>query len=119
MWIVAIVGFVVLLLAVIALLVAWWGAAGRVTTSSVASGEVVVIPVDDRGRRAVDALGEPAARVLLDVLTRPAAERAALIGRLYARDDARWLAEVLMDLEGEDGEPARLQLADAVREALG
>jgi hypothetical protein len=63
---------------------------------------------DHDGRPVVDALGEPAARELLDVITRPDADRAALIGRLYARDDARWLAELLMDLQGEDGEPTRL-----------
>lgn len=43
------------------------------------------------------------------------ADRAALIGRLYARPDAEWLAELLMDLEGEDGEPVRLQLAESLR----
>jgi hypothetical protein len=32
------------------------------------------------------------------------ADRAALIDRLHARDDAAWLAELLMDLEGEEGE---------------
>jgi hypothetical protein len=37
---------------------------------------------------------------------------------LHARADGEWLAELLMDLEGEDGEPARLQLADALRSAL-
>lgn len=47
------------------------------------------------------------------------ADRAALIGRLCARDDARWLAEVLIDLEGEEGEPARLGLADSLRQTLG
>jgi hypothetical protein len=31
------------------------------------------------------------------------AERAATIARLHARDDAVWLAELLMDLEGEEG----------------
>jgi hypothetical protein len=29
------------------------------------------------------------------------------------------LAEVLMDLEGEDGEPARLRLAESLRQELG
>lgn len=64
-----------------------------------------------------DVLGEPAARELLDAIPDP--DRAVLIGRLHARDDARWLAEVLMDLEGEEGEPARLQLADSLTRALG
>jgi len=63
--------------------------------------------VDDTGHRVVEALGEPAARELLDAITRSDADRAALIGRLYARADAEWLAELLMDLEGEEGEPAR------------
>jgi hypothetical protein len=49
---------------------------------------------DEIGARVIAALGEPAARELLDVLERPDADRAALIGRLYARDDARWLAEL-------------------------
>ncbi|MDP9329999.1 MAG: hypothetical protein M3P11_05075 [Actinomycetota bacterium] len=47
-------------------------------------------------------------RELLDALTRSEADRAALIGRLYQRDDARWLAELLTDLEAD--ELARLQL---------
>lgn len=38
---------------------------------------------DDIGQRVVDALGEPAARELLQVLERPDADRAALIGRLH------------------------------------
>jgi hypothetical protein len=80
---------------------------------------VVVIPVDDPELQFVDVLGEPAARVLLRVLRNSDADRATLIGRLYAREDARWLAELLMDLEGEDGEPARLQLVDSLREELG
>jgi hypothetical protein len=40
----------------------------------------------------VAALGEPAARELLEVLERSDADRAALIARLHARDDAAWLA---------------------------
>ena len=42
------------------------------------------------GARVVAALGEPGARELLGILERSDADRAALIGRLYARDDARW-----------------------------
>jgi hypothetical protein len=61
-------------------------------------------------------LGEPAARELLDVLTRSDADRAALIGRLHRRDDARWLAELLTDLEVD--ETARLQLAEGLRRVL-
>ena len=98
--------------------VATGGVAGSRTASGPASGDVVVIPVDDPEFRFVDVLGEPAARVLLRVLRNSDADRATLIGRLYAREDARWLAELLMDLEGEDGEPARLQLVDSLREEL-
>jgi hypothetical protein len=75
--------------------------------------------VDKPGRRVVDAVGEPAARELLDATTRSDADRAELIGRLHARPDAEWLAELLMDLEGDDGEPARLRLAESLRHALG
>ena len=62
------------------------------------------------GERVVAALGEPSARELLDVLERSDADRAALIGRLHVRDDAAWLAELLMDLEDEIGQVARLRL---------
>jgi hypothetical protein len=51
------------------------------------------------------------------VLTRSEADRAALIGRLHDRDAARWLAEVLIDLEVD--EMARLQLVDGLRRATG
>jgi hypothetical protein len=64
------------------------------------------------GERVVLVLGEPAARELLVVLERPDADRAALITRLHARDDAVWLAELLMDLEDDVGEIARLRLVD-------
>jgi hypothetical protein len=74
--------------------------------------------VDHEGQRVVEALGEAAALELLDAITRSGASRAALISRLHARADGKWLAELLMDLEGEDSEPARLQLADALRSAL-
>lgn len=48
-------------------------------------------------------LGEPAARELLDAITRSDSDRAVLIGRLFARADGEWLAELLMDLEGNEG----------------
>jgi hypothetical protein len=60
-------------------------------------------------------VGEPAARELLDAITRSDAERTALIGRLHVRADGTWLAELLMDLEGEEGELARLKLAESLR----
>lgn len=63
-------------------------------------------------------LGEPAARELLDAITRSDSDRAVLIGRLFARADGEWLAELLMDLEGEEGERARLQLIDALQRVL-
>lgn len=44
---------------------------------------------DEIGGRVVRALGEPAARELLEALERPDAERAALIRRLFARDDVQ------------------------------
>jgi hypothetical protein len=72
----------------------------------------------DVGSRVVAALGEPAARELLEVLERSDDDRAALIGRLHARDDARWLAELLIDLEDEVGEIARLRLVGALRTTL-
>jgi hypothetical protein len=71
------------------------------------------------GARVVAALGEPGARELLGILERSDADRAALIGRMYVRDDARWLAELLIDLEDEVGEMARLRLVDELRRELG
>jgi hypothetical protein len=47
------------------------------------------------------------------------ADWAALIGRLHVRDDARWLAELLMDLGGDVGEIARLLLIEELRGSLG
>jgi hypothetical protein len=49
------------------------------------------------------------------VLERPDADRPAVIGRLYARDDSRWLAELLIDLEDDVGEIAKLRLIEALR----
>jgi hypothetical protein len=63
--------------------------------------------------RIAAAVGEAGAAELLDVLTRPVADRAALIGRLHRREDAEWLAELLIDLE--EDEPARLRLVAALR----
>lgn len=64
------------------------------------------------------ALGEPAARELLEVLERSDADRAALIGGLHVREDAAWLAELLMDLEDDVGEIARLRLLRAIRDVM-
>ena len=74
---------------------------------------------EDIGACVVGALGEPAARELLDVLERSDADRAGLIGRLHARDDARWLAELLIDLEDDVGEIVRLRLVDGLRRQVG
>jgi hypothetical protein len=51
--------------------------------------------------------------------SRPDADRAALIGRLHAREDARLLAELDIDLEDEPGELVRLKLVDGLRRSLG
>jgi hypothetical protein len=75
--------------------------------------------VSDIGQRVVAALGEPAAWELLEVLERSDADRAALIGQLHARDDAAWLAELLMDLEDDVGEIVRLRLAEALQRQVG
>jgi hypothetical protein len=72
--------------------------------------------VSDTGARVVAVLGEPAARELLEALEPSDEERAPLIGRLHARDDTRWLAELLIDLE--DDEIARFRLVDALRATL-
>jgi hypothetical protein len=73
----------------------------------------------DVGERVVAALGESGARELLEVLERSDAERAEPVGRLHARDEARWLAELLMELEDDVGEVVRLRLIDAVRREIG
>jgi hypothetical protein len=52
------------------------------------------------------------------ILERSDADQAALIGRLHVRDDAAWLAELLMDLEDDVGEIARLRLVDSLRRTL-
>jgi hypothetical protein len=70
------------------------------------------------GERVVAALGVPAALELLEVLERPDAERAGLIGRLHVRADAAWLADLLIDLEDEVGEIARLRFVDSLRDRL-
>jgi hypothetical protein len=73
---------------------------------------------DDIGSRIVAALGEPAARELLDVLTRSDVDRAALIGRLHQRQDAGWLAELLMEIESDTDDLTRLGLIGALQAVL-
>jgi hypothetical protein len=68
------------------------------------------------GQRIVGILGEGASRDLLDAITRSEEDRAELIGRLYVRDDATWLALLLTDIETD--EPLRLQMAEALRLVL-
>jgi hypothetical protein len=75
--------------------------------------------VDHLGERVVAALGPAAAGEILEVLERPDADRAALIGRLHPREDAVWLAELLMDLEDDVGESVRLPLIGARRREVG
>ena len=73
---------------------------------------------DDLGARIVAALGEPAARELLDVLTRDDTDRAALIGRLHKRHDTTWLAELLMDIESDPDDITRMQIIEALLRTL-
>ncbi len=73
---------------------------------------------DDLGPRIVSAVGEPAARELLDVLTRSDADRAALIGRLHIREGAAWLAELLIEIESDPEDIIRLQMIGAMRRVL-
>jgi hypothetical protein len=72
--------------------------------------------VADITQQVIDALGEPAARELLDVLTRSEEDRAAVIGRLFQRDDMQIVAQALTDLE--EDEFTRMQLIVALRERL-
>jgi hypothetical protein len=75
--------------------------------------------LDELGQRIVGVLGLPGARELLDVLTRSPENRAALIGRLYSREDATWLAEVLTETESDPDDLAGIQLIEALRRAVG
>jgi hypothetical protein len=59
-------------------------------------------------------LGDAAARELLDVLTRPEADRASLIGRLARLDDMATLTDALIEFEID--ELARLQDIAALEE---
>jgi hypothetical protein len=72
--------------------------------------------IGEVGARVVAALGEPAARELLEILDGSDAGWVALIGRLHVRDGAALLAELLMDLEDDVGEIARL--LDELRQVL-
>ena len=52
------------------------------------------------------------------MLTRTEADRAALIDRLSQREDARWLAEMLIDIESDPEDITRLQMIGALRRTL-
>ncbi len=75
-------------------------------------------PLGDLGARIVAALGEPAARELLDVLTRSDADRAALIGRLHVREEAAWLTELLIEIESDPDDLTRFKLIGALQAVL-
>lgn len=66
----------------------------------------------------VQLLGVPAAQAFLDALTRSDEDRADLVRRLYAREDARWLAEVLIEIEEDPDDLTRIRLIADLREAL-
>jgi hypothetical protein len=71
--------------------------------------------VDPWGNESSLHLGRAAASEPLDVLEWSDKDRAALIARLHVRDDAAWLAELLIDLEDDVGEFARLRLLHELR----
>ncbi len=59
-----------------------------------------------------------ACRELLDALKRSDGERASLIGRLYSRDGASWLAELLIVIESDPGDITRIRVVDALQRGL-
>jgi hypothetical protein len=65
--------------------------------------------------RIITALGDTAARELLGFVTRSDADRAALIGRLPLREDASWLAELLIDIESDPDDITRMELVEGLR----
>jgi hypothetical protein len=79
-------------------------------------GRNILITPDDISRRILAAISEDGARVLLDMLTRPAAERASLIGAVAQHADGEWLAGLLTDFEVD--EVARLHLVETLRAAI-
>ncbi|MGZ6544515.1 MAG: hypothetical protein ACXVEI_04310 [Actinomycetota bacterium] len=78
-------------------------------------GRNILITPDDISRRILAAISEDGARVLLDMLTRSAAERASLIGAVAQHADGEWLASLLADFEVD--EVARLHLVETLRAA--
>jgi hypothetical protein len=71
------------------------------------------------GAQVAYTLGTPAVQELLEALERSEKDRAALMGRLYVRDEARWLAELLIEIEEDPDDLARLSLIAALRRGLG
>lgn len=64
-------------------------------------------------------LGTLAVEELLEALEKSEEDRAALIGRLSVRDDARWLAELLIEIQEDPDDLVRLNLIAALRRGLG
>jgi Superinfection immunity protein len=75
--------------------------------------------LDELGQRIVGVIGLPGARELRDVLTHSPENMAALIGRLYSRADATWLAQVLTETEVDPDDLARLQLIESLHRVVG
>lgn len=71
------------------------------------------------GARATSMLGTLAVEELLEAFEKSEEDRAALIGRLYVRDEARWLAELLIEIEEDPDDLVRLNLIAALRRGLG
>jgi hypothetical protein len=80
---------------------------------------VDVSRLEQIGEQIIEAVGRGGAAELLDAITRPEADRAALIGRLTLRDD---VATMFGGCRGphrlETDEPAQLRMAEALRFAL-
>jgi hypothetical protein len=100
----------------------WLPVASLATDRQRVRAQVVTAPtgvnvsrLEQIGEQIIEAVGRGGAAELLDAITRPEPDRAALIGRLTPRDGWR-PAEVLIDLETD--EPARLRMAEALRFAL-
>ena len=92
------------------------GAIGDVIRGAFETGRNTLITPDDISRRILAAISEDGARVLLDMLTRSAAERAELIGTVAQHADGEWLAGLLTDFEVD--EEARLHLVETLRGAI-
>ena len=74
--------------------------------------------LSELGRWIIATIGEPASRGLLDVLTCPEPERAALIRRLSQYEGAAGLARLLIDIESDPDDFTRLRVVEALRRTL-